>query len=314
MKYLLFDAGNILYRTFYAHKGEDDITVAGLATHIALLTLNKYYKLHKPCNIIMAFDRHSWRKDYTASDECVSQKPYKGNRRQNMTPKEEERYQQFLKHVGDFENLVRECTSITTLAADGLEADDVIAGVIQTLSVTKPDCEIILVSQDKDMIQLLKHDNVKLLDPATGDYRTLDEWDNDAKLFMFEKCIRGDGGDHVQSAYPRIRRTRILKAYTDDFEKTNVMEHTWPKPNSKLDDDGKPTEFFKVKDLYKENILLMDLEEQPEDIQLKMVHTVLTGMQDPGRFDYFHFLAYLGRYELKKVADNLESYVPMLSA
>ncbi len=125
---------------------------------------------------------------------------------------------------------------------------------------------------------------------------------------MFEKCIRGDAGDNVQSAYPRVRRTRILKAYEDEYEKTNIMEHEWTLPS----DDGEKK--FTVKDLYKENILLMDLEAQPEDIQRLMVETVLHGLQNPGKFSYFNFLHWLGQYGLERVAENLESYVPMLSS
>ena len=102
MKYLVFDITNILYRTFYAHTTEDDITVAGLAANSALVTINKYYKQYVPHKIIMCFDRYSWRKDYTASDKCISGKPYKGNRRQNMTPSQKARYELFLKHVDEF--------------------------------------------------------------------------------------------------------------------------------------------------------------------------------------------------------------------
>ena len=160
----------------------------------------------------------------------------------------------------------------------------------------------------------MKHNNVRLVDPSTGHDRTLKDWDNDAKLFMFEKCIRGDNGDNVQSAYPRIRRTRILKAFEDEFEKANVMGHEWPKPGCKLDDEGNPTEFYKVKELFKENILLMDLEAQPDDIQRLMVTTVLDGLNNPGRFDYFNFLRYLGLYDLERVAENVETFVPMLSS
>lgn len=309
MKYLVFDAGNILYRTFYVHKNEDDMTVAGMAALTALLTINKYFKLHKPCKIIMAFDRHSWRKDYTAGGQCITPKGYKANRRQDMTPKEEERYQLFLDHVEEFENLIREHTSIMVMADDGLEADDVIAGVCQTLSVTEDDSEIIIVSQDKDLIQLLRHPNVTLVDPATGKNRTLADWDGDADLFMFEKCIRGDAGDNVQSAYPRIRSTRIRKAYEDDFEKANVMEHEWELPIGNGD-----TKKVKVKDLFKENALLMDLTAQPDDIQKKMVMSVLTGIKNPGQFEYFSFLRFLGKYEMKRIAENVESFVPMLSA
>ena len=309
MKYLLFDAGNILYRTFYAHKGEDDITVAGLAANTALLTLNKYFKLYKPNKVVMAFDRHSWRKDYMAEDGRVSVKPYKGNRRQNMTKKEEEKYQLFLQHVEDFEEMIRDHTAIASLACDGLEADDVIAGMVQTLEVTEPDSEVILVSQDKDMIQLLRHPNLRIIDPATGDDRTLDDWDGDADLFMFEKCIRGDGGDHVQSAYPRVRSTRIRKAYEDDYEKANMMEHEWELP---INEDE--TKTVKVKDLFKENIILMDLTAQPDDIQKSMVKTVLIGLRNPGKFDFFSFLRFLGKYEMQRVADNVDSFIPMLSS
>ncbi len=309
MKYLLFDAGNILYRTFYVHKNEDDMTIAGLAANTALLTINKYYKENKPCKVVMAFDRHSWRKDYTNSDECVSVKKYKGNRRLNMTAKEEARYKLFLEHVAEFEDMVRECTSIAVIADDGLEADDGIAGMCQTLSVTEPNSEIIIVSQDKDLIQLLRYPNVRLVDPATGHDRSLNDWNNDADYFMFEKCIRGDAGDNVQSAYPRIRKTRIQKAYDDAYERTNVMEHTWEMPIG----DGETKEVI-VKDLYKENILLMDLTAQPDDIQKRMVTSVLNGLRNPGKFEYFQFLQFLGKYEMERVADNVENFVPMLSS
>lgn len=309
MKYLVIDAGNILYRTFYVHKDEDDVTIAGMAALAAILTINKYFKMHKPCKVIMAFDRHSWRKDYTAGPQCITAKGYKANRRQNMTPKEEARYKLFLEHVEEFEEMVREHTSIMAIADDGLEADDVIASICQTLPIIEPDAEVIILSQDKDLIQLLRHSNVTLIDPATGKPRTLSDWEGDANYFIFEKCIRGDAGDNVQSAYPRIRSTRIRKAYEDDFEKANVMEHEWELPIG----DGE-TKTVVVKDLFKENQLLMDLSEQPDDIQKRMVTAVLTGLRNPGQYNHFNFLRFLGKYEMKRIAQNVDSYVPMLSS
>jgi 5'-3' exonuclease len=309
MKYLIFDAGNILYRTFYVHKSEDDITITGLAVNTAFMTINKYFKMFKPCKVVMAFDRSSWRKKYTASDECISEKPYKGNRRQNMTPSEEARYKLFLEHVGEFENMLREYTSIPVIADEGLEADDIIAGLCQTLSVTEPDADKIIISQDKDLIQLLRYNNVRLIDPATGHDRTLEDWDNDPDLFIFEKCIRGDAGDNVQSAYPRIRRTRILKAYDDDYEKTNIMEHEWELPLG-----NNQTKKVTVKDLFKENVLLMDLSAQPLDIQKRMVSAVLYGLRNTGKFDYFTFLRFIGKYQMKRLGESIEYYIPMLSS
>ncbi|TFH08230.1 MAG: hypothetical protein E4H14_06805, partial [Candidatus Thorarchaeota archaeon] len=107
MKYLVFDISNLLYRTFFAQRQENDETLAGLATHSALVTLNKYFRQHKPDRVVMAFDRSSWRKDYTASPECLSKKPYKGNRRKDMSPAQQAKFQRFMNHLSEFETLIR---------------------------------------------------------------------------------------------------------------------------------------------------------------------------------------------------------------
>ncbi len=294
---------NLLYRTFFAHHAEDDITIAGLATHSALVTLNKYYRQYKPDKIVAAFDRPSWRKEYTASDECLSKKPYKGTRRQTMTPAQKLKYEQFCAHLNEFEQLITDHSTVITLAGAGLEADDVIAGFIQVQTLD-PINEIIVISQDKDMIQLLRFENVRVVDPASGKDRTLEEWNGDADYFMFLKCIRGDIGDNVQSAYPKVRETRVLKAYNDPFEKANLMNESWK---------GVSDKEFVVKDLYKENQLLMDLSMQPEDIQKLMVKTVLNALKKESKFSYFHFMKFLGKYGLKKVAEQADNFVHLLS-
>jgi len=309
MKYIAFDISNILYRTFYANKTADEETVAGLAHHAALTTLNKYNRVFKPHKLILCCDRKSWRKEYTASEEAITPKPYKGNRRQKMTPAEQAKYAAFMDHLREFEDIMREHTSVITLAEIGLEADDIMAGVCQVLTLDE-DNEIILVTADQDMIQLLRYPNVRLIDPASGKDRTLDDWDGDADLFMFEKCIRGDRGDHVQSAYPRVKKTRIMKAWNDDFERANMMNETWIAPPLGEEEEGKE---YIVKQLFKENQLLMDLTMQPDNIQLNIIKTVLTGLKDPGTFSYFHFMRFLGRYKMEKLSQNVETFAKMLN-
>ena len=306
MRYLIFDVSNLLHKTFYAHNTEDDITLAGLASHSALMTINKYYNKFKADKIIMAFDRPSWRIDYTKSPDCISGLVYKGERRKDQTEKQKERYALFKQHIKDFEHLIRENTSIIALARAELEADDLIAGAVQMLTLDE-DNEAIIVSADKDFMQLLRYDNVYLVDPATGNERTLEEYDNNADLFMFEKCFRGEGGggDNVQSAYPRLRKNKIVEAFTDDFAKTNLMNHTWVHPKSKKE--------FRVGDLFEENKLLMDLEAQPDDIQIKIIKTVQDELDNPGTFSYFEFIKFCGKFDLKKVSDGSDLYIKMLS-
>lgn len=302
MRFILYDISNMLYRTYYANKSEDDITIAGLAIHSGLLTLNKYFKKYSPDKVVMGFDRKNWRKEYTQSDECISGKLYKGNRRKDMTQKERMKYENFLEYLTEFEGLMQAHTSVICLAADGLEADDLLAGFVQMHA--SPDNEIIVISTDKDYIQLLGFENVRLIDPATDKDRTLAEWDGDAELFMFEKCIRGDAGDNVQSAYPRVRKTRIMKAWNDPLERVNMMHETW------TNHEGKE---MLVRRVFNENEILMDLRKQPEKWRALMIATIEKEVDDPGKYSYFHFIQFLGKLKMKKVAANAESFAPMLS-
>ena len=307
MRYLVFDMSNILHKTFYAHNTDDDINEAGIAAHSALLTLNKYFNLFKPDKIIMAFDRPSWRIDYTKSEKCISGKLYKGGRRKNQTESQKERYQMFRQHINDFEKLVSDKTSAITLAAPKLEADDLIAGCVQILTDSDDRNEIIIISADKDFMQLLRYDNVHLIDPATGDERTLADHNNDPEYFIFEKCIRGEGenGDNVQSAKPRIRKDKIKEAYEDDYARQNLMNDTWNCPKT-----GKT---FRVGDLFKENEKLMDLERQPKKIALKILRVVQEGLDNPGTFNHFHFIKFCNKYDLKRVKEGSDNYIKMLS-
>jgi len=256
----------------------------------------------------MAFDRSSWRKAYTLDELCISGKPYKGNRRQNMTPAEKEMLAKFVKHLNDFEDMMTKQTSVVCLAADGLEADDLVAGIVELY----PDDEVIIVSADKDFVQLLRGENVKLIDPASGkDRRELlnEEYGGDVDYFMFEKCIRGDTGDNVQSAFPGVRKTRIKKAYNDSFERVNLMNETWS-IGAKGTDDLKE---YIVKELYEENQLLMDLTEQPDPIKDRIRLTIKTAFENPGEYSHFHFLKFLGKYELKNISKSIDNFVRMLS-
>lgn len=300
MKYLVLDITNLLYRTFFAHDKESDITIAGLAMHTGLTVLNKYFRQHKPDKIVMCFDRSSWRKQYTLSEQCVSKKRYKGNRRQNMTPSQKQKYSQFLDHLRDFETMIRDHSTIVALAADKLEADDLVAGFVQYVVETQPMSEIVIISSDSDLVQLLKHDRVSIYSPINDKRIQVDN----PEFSLFEKCLRGDTSDNIQSAYPRIKKTRIQKAYDNPYELANLMNEVWKGP------DG--TEYV-VKQLFKENRLLIDLENQPEEIKQLIKDTINEEQQRKKSFSFFHFSKFLGKYELKKIAENSTQFVPMLS-
>lgn len=313
MRYLLFDISNLLYRTFFAQTQEADTTIAGLATHSGLVTLNKYFKQFKPDKVVMAFDRRSWRKDYTASDECVSKRPYKGNRRQDMTPAQQEKYKRFIAHMQEFEEMIINHTTIITLYENKLEADDLIAGFCQ--AHTSDEDELIIISTDSDLLQLKRQSNVRVFSPATDKEQFLDDYDHNADYYTFVKCMRGDSTDNVMSAYPRVRSARLKKAYTDPFERVQLMKETW-KGDIEYEKDGeKVTESkeFRVEQLFEENEKLINLTKQPADIRELIETSVAASVAKKRQFSMFFILKFIGKYKLVKIKESIDQYVPLLS-
>ena len=171
----------------------------------------------------------------------------------------------FFELIKAFEQLCREHTSLVCLSNPILEGDDLFAAYAQ--KYTAEGDEVIGLSGDKDFVQLLKLPNFKLLNPdKLGAERNTnkDGTPIDADYFMFEKAFRGDAGDNVMPAYPRVRATRLKKAYDDPYELTNIMNETWKfnEPST-----GQERE-FRVGDLYEDNHVLMNLERQPDWVRM----------------------------------------------
>jgi len=308
---LILDGNNLLHRTFHANNrsGEPDDVVIGLCIHSALTTMNKYYNMFNPDDIIMTFDSHSWRKEYTKDlSKCVTNKKYKGTRRANQTPKEVRLFKLLDDHIDELYELLLHRTAVLTLRRNLLEGDDLMAAYVQM----HRDDQNIIISGDKDMIQLLKYEGTRLINPATDEDRTLKEWDDDAGLFLFEKCVRGDSGDNVQNAYPRLRKIKLFKAYTDQYERENIMNHTFIQHEEVSKDEYAGVEYH-TGALFKENIVLMDLAAQPNVIKKEMVKEVLCAKKNRAKYNHRKFLKFCQVNELPNIIERVEAFVPMLT-
>ena len=310
MKRLIVDTSNLLFRVSSAHgkyhatgSAEDQ---AGLAMHMSLNTLKSFYRKVQPDQVAMAFEgADNWRKTYTKSDACVSKRIYKANRVKDdsMIP--------FFELIKSFEQLARQHTSLVCLSHPRLEGDDVIAGYAQHFSA-KGD-EVIILSGDKDFMQLLDLPGVSLMNPDDGKLRGTDKKTGeriDPKYFMFEKCIRGDAGDNVMSAYPRVRSTKIEAAFKDEYARTNLFNETW----EFSDPSTGEKRTYRVGDLFAENELLMDLSKQPEDIRQLITETIEHEVVHHGQFSLFHFQKFCGKYKLKKISEEATNYIELFSS
>jgi hypothetical protein len=317
--HLLVDTANILFRVAssnskhqFASSPEDQ---AGLAMHSALLTMRSYYNKVKPDKMAISFEGgKNWRKDHTRDlrdIKSVSKRLYKGNRVKDdsMIP--------FFELIAAFEHLAREHTALICLAHDKVEGDDMIAAYARKFSALGD--KVVIVSADKDFIQLMRLPGVTVMNPdANGQDRTIDKKTGekiDPVFFMYEKAFRGDSGDNVMSAFPRVRTDKLKKAFDakeagDTFLHSNLMNSTWTFVNP---EDG-AERLMRVGDLYEENLMLMDLVYgQPQDIQEIMATAVDDALATHGKFDFFQFQKFCGKFKLNKISEQATNFVPMLA-
>lgn len=301
---LILDMSNLMYKAFHGVRAttpEIGISEMFLPTMQVLAKVKRVYNADR---VVAAFDASSWRKLYTASDEALTYKKYKGNRRKDLAPEELRMLQLFDEFIVQFYEMVRDNSSWVVLRKKYLEADDLMAGFIKKNQEDKH----IVVSSDKDMIQLLKYPNTFLVNAADLKERTLAEWDFDPDLFMFEKCIRGDAGDNVMSSYPRLRKNKLLEAYNDPYTLTNIMNHTFTVDYICSETGEAKSKEYKTKQVFKENRLLMDLDCQPEGIRELIDLTISKASESVGRFSKIQFLKFCDRNGLYDVIDNYDKF------
>jgi hypothetical protein len=138
----------------------------------------------------------------------------------------------------------------------------------------------------------------------------------DPSWILFEKCMRGDPTDNIFSAYPGVRtkgsknKVGLEEAYADrnaqGFAWNNLMLQRW------TDHNGVE---HKVLDDYQRNCVLVDLKAQPDNIKAVMAETIAAGQATLNRpMVGAQFLKFCGKYDLKRISDNAQSFAEFLSA
>lgn len=325
MKYIIIDTANTFFRARHsAHRQSDLWTKLGFAVHVTLSSVNKAWREHRADHVIFCLEGRSWRKDFYTQ--------YKANRavaRAALTEAEQEEDQMFWQTFDDLKMFLAESSNCTVLQHPELEADDLIAGFIQS----HPKDQHIVISSDSDFHQLLS-DNVQqyngvadelytingifdrkgklIIDKKTKEPKTIP----DPKWILFEKCMRGDPTDNVFSAYPGVRskgsknKVGLLEAYSDmgkkGFAWNNLMLQRW------TDHNGLE---HRVLDDYERNKTLIDLAAQPDNVKAKIVECITTHSKAKNiPMVGAKFLKFCGKYDLIKISEQINSYSDFLSA
>jgi 5'-3' exonuclease len=220
-----------------------------LVRHMVLTSLRMYEKQYSPeyGEIVLAYDsKHYWRKDYFQF--------YKQNRK-----KDRERSGHDWGGIFDVLNKIRdeikEYFPWKVIEVMGAEADD----VISTLCKNKDTGKVLILSGDKDFIQLQKYPGVYQFNPTTKKYISSDN----PYAFVKEHVIKGDKSDGIPN---------FLSSDDTFVSGTRQKPISQKKLNAWVDQD--PEKFCESQEQYKNycrNRTLIDFDYVPEEIETKIM-------------------------------------------
>ena len=322
--YILVDTANTFFRARHAIRGSLEDKV-GMSIHTVLGSVRKAWKDFKGDHVVFCLEGRSWRKDYYA--------PYKRQRtdaRAAHSPREAEEEKVFWETFDQFKDFIINKTNCTVLHNTQLEADDLIAGWIQT----HPEDTHVIISTDGDFAQLIapnvkQYNGVMQITTTHEGYfdekgkPVKDKKTNEPKgapdpaWLLFEKCMRGDTSDNIFSAYPGVRekgtknKIGLREAYSDRASKgyswNNLMLQRWS------DHEGVE---HRVLDDYNRNVVLCDLTAQPVNIKDLIKDTIQTATTADKNIPQvgIRLLKFCAEFDLQKVSEQVTSYVEPLNA
>lgn len=235
-----------------------------------LATIVRFASEFKSDAIAIACDSSNvWRKDVFPD--------YKANRDRGDVY-----YDETIQAANLLKKFFRECTNVAVFEVPRAEADDIIAVMCQE----SQNVNNIVLSSDKDFVQLI-NESTKVYSPFQKAWRESENVAYD----LFVKCIRGDSGDNIRSAYPRVRETKLQAAWNDSYAMLNLMET--------VRRDG-----AKVVDEYNRNKTLIDLSRQPDYIRNDIYKTITTPPQR--KFGELKMMTFLSAHNLKEFSGMLQ--------
>jgi 5'-3' exonuclease len=320
--YVLVDTLNTFFRARHVVRGDID-TKVGMALHITLNSVKKAWQDFDADHVVFCLEGRSWRKDFY--------EPYKRNRKETrdaMTPVQAEEDKVFFEIFDEFKNFIDTKTNCTVIQNSVLEADDLIAGWVQS----HPNDNHIIISTDGDFAQLIAP-NVKQYNGVSnttithegyftdkGD-RVIDKKTKEPKpapepdFMLFEKCMRGDTSDNVFSAYPGVRKkgtknkVGLIEAYEDKGTKgynwNNMMLQRW------TDHEG---DEHRVLDDYTRNVTLCDLTAQPDNIREIINNTIAE--VEPKEISQvgMRLMKFCAKWDMQRIADQAATFAEPLQA
>jgi len=222
----------------------------GMIRHMVLNTLranrmkfkNKYGEL-----VICADDKNYWRKNAFAY--------YKANRKKDRESSELD-WHAIFNALNTIRNELRDIFPYKVLHVPTAEADDIIGTVVEQYGSMTPGGEpILILSGDKDYIQLHRYVNVEQYDPVRK------RWikHSDPDRYLFEHIVKGDRGDGIPNVFSSdsclVRGERQKKVTANRLQAIEQLN----------------TQSTEIQRNWKRNQMLIDLRHVPDGIKQQVL-------------------------------------------
>lgn len=226
--------------------------------HIILNSLRMYNLKYrdKYGAMVIACDGGSWRKDYFPE--------YKGARRKNREASALD-WTEIFRIINMIKDEISECLPYAVIQHPKAEADDVIATLVETTQEFGNYEPVMIVSADKDFIQLQKYDNVQQFSPLTKKMVS----DKNPQRYLLEHVFKGDSSDGVPNVLSADRVFLEEGSRQTPLRANKIEEWCKAIANDNLQ-VVMPDDIYRN---YIRNLNVIDLSKTPDDIKNGILET-----------------------------------------
>ena len=264
-----------------------------LIRHMILNSIRMYNKRHRDEfgeMVICADGKKSWRYDYFPN--------YKAHRKGNRDNSDMD-WSEIFKVVNMVREEIKENLPYKVLHFDNCEADDIIGALTYNSQEFGQNEPVIIISSDKDFIQLQKFNNVKQFSPIQKKFLPAKkEKKFNPRTFLFEHICRGDPGDGIPNILSKD------DAFTDKSSRQSPLRQSvleFYMENCDVEGMNMPMEVFRN---FQRNKTLIDLNEIPEHIY----NSIVTNFNEQKPAHRMKVLNYLITKRCKNLIEVVEEF------
>ncbi len=243
---ILVDNTQVLMSAIFSQRMDIESIDEDLVRHVVLNCYRTYrnkFKGEYGELVICQDSGPSWRQDYFPL--------YKANRKKARSENPDS-WKRFYEIMNTIQKEVEEVFPYKTIKVSRCEADDIIGVMCKNFAQKEP---ILILSGDKDFIQLHIHPLVKQFSPMQKKFVT----DSNPKNFLLEHILRGDSSDGVpnilsdddvfvdenkrQSPVTKKRIGEILEVYARSGTVENKYATNWDRNSTLINLINTPTQY-----------------------------------------------------------------------